>query len=178
MSRLARRCNARAESAAGLPDMNRPGKRPISKAQIKQIKIAQRAIGMDQSTYEVFLSRWEVTSCTQMNMTQANQAMRALWALRPGRKATRKTDRKPAEGKRGQPSGVDHADGVVSMATQPQRKLISNLAGEINWQHDDGFTRWLQSSLGITRIATKAQAARVIEGLKGVKRHQRGATHG
>ena len=58
------------------------------------------------------------------------------------------------------------------MVTPGQRRLIETLAGEIVWREPDGYQRWLGKFMSLERVATAAQAARVIEGLKAMRRRQ------
>ena len=62
-------------------------------------------------------------------------------------------------------------DGVLHLASKAQRDLIDKMRDEIAWEHENGYRLWLMKSLGISRIRTREEAHRAIEGLRGLKRH-------
>lgn len=66
---------------------------------------------------------------------------------------------------------VTTKDNVVALATPPQRALIGHLVLEVNWYEHGSFEAWLLKNMGLEQVATKEEAARVIEGLKGLKSH-------
>ena len=102
---------------------------------------------------------------TKLTRRQAHEYLRSLGiALKapPGAK----TPRKP----RARKPRTHSAPGVVRLPSAPQRQLIDALAAEIAWREADGFRRWLRHNMGMERVATTDAAARVIEGLKAIKR--------
>ena len=62
------------------------------------------------------------------------------------------------------------AGNITALATPKQRGPIADLAVQVAWRETDGFWRWLKRNMGLDRIRTSAEAARVNEGLKGLKR--------
>lgn len=142
--------------------------RPISKSQIRAIKCRQRGMGLDDDTYRGMLrERYGVESCTRLTMAEGHDLINHLYG---GPKPTkRRRVRKPAETP---PAGDGN---VVSLPSPLQQKLIGALANEIEWETEDGYRRWLKRLLGLDRVRSARDASRVIEGLKGLKRHGHGA---
>ena len=56
------------------------------------------------------------------------------------------------------------------MVSPAQRELINELAGEIAWREPDGYRHWLRHNQRLERVSTSDQAARVIAGLKAIRR--------
>ena len=54
--------------------------------------------------------------------------------------------------------------------TGSQRALIEEIRARVEWREPEGYAGWLRTNMGVERIATSAQAARVIEGLKAMAR--------
>ena len=140
----------------------------ITTAQIKAVKAAQRRHGLSDDEYRHLLREgWNVESCTMLTRRQANELLRRLGApLRrpPGAKQPR-----PKRPRENLPAGV------ARLATPAQRRLIIALVGEIAWREPDGYARWLMRYHQLERVSTAAQAARVINGLKGLKRNGGGS---
>ena len=143
--------------------------RPITKDQIRAIKAGQRSKGIDDDTYRDMLeSGWGVRSCKDLTLAQANEViahLRGSGGQRKPKARRRQPIQNPAQPLR--PDG----DTVVLLATRAQHEFIADLAAEIRWEKEDGFQRWLERSLGAKRVRTRLEAARAIEGLKGLKRH-------
>ena len=144
---------------------------PITKAQIKSIHVALSRRGIDDETYRHILDdRFGVATCKDLTRREASDLLTLL-----GRHLPRPPGTKPHSGNRrpirepAEPQPV--ADGVVRLATKAQRDLLDKLAGEIEWRTPGGYGRWLTASLGLARVRTSAEAARAIEGLRGLKRH-------
>ena len=139
----------------------------ITAAQIKAIKAAQRRRGLsDEEYYHLLQEMFEVNTCKILSRRQANELLHRLGVpLRqpPGTKQSR-----PKRPRESLPAGV------TRMATPHQRDLIAAMVREITWREADGFARWLRRYHQLERVATAAQAARVIEGLKGLKKHNGG----
>lgn len=142
--------------------------RSITKAQIRAIKSRQRGMGLDDETYRGMLrGRYGVESCTRLSIAEAHDLINHLYG---GPKPTkRRRIRKPAE------TPAAGGGNVVPLASAPQRKLIEALVNEIAWDTGDGYRRWLKRLLGLDRVRSARDASRVIEGLKGLKRHGHGA---
>lgn len=66
---------------------------------------------------------------------------------------------------------------VVAMPSPVQMQLIDDLAGQVTWKFEDGFTRWLGKYIKTDKIRTSAQAQRAIEGLKGLLTNQNKKGH-
>ena len=140
--------------------------RPITKAQIKAIHVALAYHGIPDKEYRERLhTDYGAKSCKDLTRRQASELLSRLGlplkrppgtqAPRPWRPRTPRTKPTP---------------GVVRLPSAPQRQLMEALASEIEWRVPNGYTLWLQRNMGLNRIATTEQAARVIEGLKAIKR--------
>jgi len=68
-------------------------------------------------------------------------------------------------------SPVDRSHMDATIATPAQSAQVKRLREEIAWRTEHGFEAWLMTRLSMERIRTFADAERVIEGLKGLKRH-------
>ena len=146
--------------------------RPITPAQVKSIHVALHRLGLGDAEYRALLKDWNVTTCKDLSRRQASDLLARLGrplASPPGEKPKPETRRRisnPAD----QPPQED-GDGVIRLPTNAQRALIRDLSAEIAWRSADGFRRWLKLSLGLDRILTRADAARAIDGLRGLKAH-------
>lgn len=135
----------------------------ITPAQIRAVKTAQRRRGMDDREYRALLwAHWGALTCTTLTRRQAHELLRLL-GLRLARQPGEQPPRPP------RPAPV--ASGVVRLPTPAQRRLIEALAAEIAWG-PAGYAGWLQGSQGLARITTSAQASRVIEGLRAIRRRR------
>lgn len=130
--------------------------------QIRAIQIARRSLPeMDDAIYRDLIreiSGGTTDSSTKLTIQQASSLLDVMkkfgFQLKPNK-----------------PTPVKDTTIVVSMVTPSQRSLINHLIKEINWQTPNGYARWLKAKMGLDVVATKAQASRVIEGLKGLKEH-------
>ena len=137
----------------------------ITTAQIRAIHVALARRGIDDDDYrEILQSGWGVDTCKALTRRQASELLRHLGAkLRnpPGSPGTRQ---RTAASRQRLPKGV------TRLVSSEQRRLIADLVGEIAWREPDGYAGWLKKNQGLERVATASQAARVIEGLKALKR--------
>lgn len=137
----------------------------ISPAQIRAVKVAQRARGMGDAEYRALLwAHWGALSCTALTRRQASDLLRLL-----GRPLARQPGEQPPRPPRPRPAPL--APGVVRLPTPAQRRLIAALAAEIEWG-PAGYAGWLAHSQGLARLTTAAQASRVIEGLRAIRRRR------
>ena len=143
----------------------------ITKSQTRAIQARRHVMAMDDELYrEVLHARYSVSSTRDLTRAQANDFM--VWLYNGENKArspARSQATKAANAASAAPSAGETT--VVRMATLPQRRLIAALTSEVCWREEGGYQRWLKKNMGLTRVATSAQAGRVIEGLKGLKRH-------
>lgn len=139
--------------------------RPITKAQIRAIHTLKGLRGLDDDAYRDLLeAETGHRSSVHLDVAQANRVLNALGIdKKPGKRAT--------PGPRTRPKPLP--PGVVRMVTKRQLRLIEELRSEIEWRAQDGYERWLKKNLGVDRVTASHHAARVIEGLKGLKRRQR-----
>ena len=136
----------------------------ITKAQIRAIHASLSYRGIDDDTYRALLQvQFGVTTCKDLSLTEANALLRRL---NGGKYPQRRRQRIQ------QPASPRKTSGkVVHLASPAQQRLISAMVAEIDWETEDGYRRWLDRSLGLARVCTTAEAGRVINGLKGLKRH-------
>ena len=140
----------------------------ITSGQIRAIHAVLRRIGMEDDAYrELLRTLWGVSSCKDLTRAQAGDLLARLAGpyrparqQQPRRRATRPAAPAPAQ-----------TDGVVRLASPAQRRLIDALIGEVAWQYEDGYSRWLKRSLGLASVRTADEARRAIDGLKGLKNH-------
>lgn len=144
--------------------------RPITPAQIRAIHVALPRRGIDDDEYRgLLLDRFGVDTCKALTRRQASELLLALGRALPQPPGGK---RKP---RRRQPAPRAKAGANVrQMITPGQRQLIETLASEIAWREPDGYRRWLGKFMSLERVATAVQAARVIEGLKAMRRRQDG----
>ena len=137
--------------------------RPITKAQVKSIHIALSRQGIDDATYRgILYDRYGVETCKALTRRQASELLTRLGrplAL-PPRLRKRRPNRLP--------------EGATRLVTPEQRKLIGELAAEIEWREPDGYAGWLRSNMDLERVATSDQAAKVIQGLLAMRRRRGG----
>ena len=134
---------------------------PITKAQIRAVHAAARARGLTDDEYRDRLeAEAGVRTCKALSRRQAAAFLDGL----AGRKRAA-----PRRGRRPPPAPA----GTVRMITPAQRRLIDELASEIEWRAPGGYRRWLRSSLGLERPATSSDGAKVIEGLLAMRRRGR-----
>ena len=139
--------------------------RTITASQIKAIHVALSRRGIKDGDYRDMLREgWGVDTCKGLTRRQASELLRNLGAkLRnpPGSRRPRPRKAAPRE---------TLPDGVIRLASPVQRRLIDELTGEIAWREPDGYAGWLKKNQGLERVASASQAARVIEGLKALKK--------
>ena len=140
--------------------------RPITKAQIRAIHVALSYHGIPDKEYrERLRNDYGAKSCKDLTRRQASELLRRLGLplKRPPGKQAPRPPRPRRLRARTQP-------GVVHMPSREQRKLIDELVSEIPWRLEGGYALWLESNMGLERIATAEQASNIIEGLKAIKR--------
>ena len=140
--------------------------RPITRAQVRAIHVAIARQGIDDADYRAHLrAGWAVRTSKALTRRQASQLLHELQVPMPAtaRKEPppRRRSRRPADG------------GALRMVSPEQRALIEALAAEIAWREPDGYRRWLRRNMSLERVASAAQAARVIQGLLAMRRRGR-----
>ncbi|MYC11913.1 MAG: regulatory protein GemA [Holophagales bacterium] len=177
---VAGRKRPRAQPSAGrhlLREARRKVRREITKGQIRAIHTALSALGIDDETYRALLrDEWDATSCKDLSRSEASELLDHL--IGPMKKAkprpVRMLTRSSAAGKKERPPRP-LPPGVARMASPAQRRLIDELRSEIEWRAGDaGYEVWLRRNMGLERVLTSSDAARVIEGLKAMKRRKAG----
>lgn len=152
--------------SAGITD------RPITPAQVKSIHVALHRLGLDDAEYRAMLADWDVSTCKDLTRREASDLLARL-----GRPLPNPPGARPRTGPRRRISNpaleppAEDGDGVIRLATAPQRALIAELAAEIAWESEDGCERWMRRSLGLSRVRTHADATKAIRGLRGLKAH-------
>lgn len=137
----------------------------ITKAQIKAIHVALARQGIEDGIYRQKLRlMFDVDTCKALSREQATTLLKSLGlpAPKPARKARPRRAR-----------ATPHGDNIIALPTPAQMQFIGDLRREIVWDQDGGYQCWLRCFMGIDRVRTSVEAARVIEGLKGVKQSQR-----
>ena len=144
---------------------------PITRAQIRAIHVELRNRDIDDAAYRMVLkNEFNASSCKDLTRREASRLLSRL-----GRPLQNPPGVKPHTGSR---RPIENAaepqvpeDGVVHLATKRQRDFVDKLRDEVAWENENGYRLWLMKSLGISRIRTRDEAARAIEGLRGLKRH-------
>ena len=148
--------------------------RPITPAQVKAIHVALHRRDIDDEAYRALLeARYGVTTCKALTRRQAGDLLTRLGRAlpRPPGSGPAPTARRKAAQAMQAPSPPPKAGrGVVRLVTPLQRVFIDELVAEIKWREEDGYERWLRRSMGMERVATTAQARKVIEGLRAMRR--------
>ena len=140
----------------------------ITRSQIRAIKMAQRAQGIEDGEYRQILdSQFQVSSCTELTRRQASELLTMF-----GRELANPPGQPKKKIRAGAAAPAPAQAGVTAMATPDQRRLIAELVGEIGWMDEAAYNRWLWNSLRIRAVATRGQAAKAIEGLKAMRRRQ------
>ncbi|MCY4479132.1 MAG: DUF1018 domain-containing protein [Rhodospirillales bacterium] len=139
--------------------------KPISSAQIRTVHVAARKAGLDDDAYrEVLVARYGARTCKDLDRRQAHDLIRHLFGGPAPKGVSRQTPRDPA------PADTDAPPprlpkGVTRLATAKQRRFIDDLWPQI-FPDERRYLVWLERRYGSARIATSADAWRVIEGLK------------
>lgn len=149
--------------------------KPITPAQIKAIHVLAGRIGLDDEAYRAIIARLGqgVTTSKDLTQREASAVIRELegkLGQRPGSTAATPAIAK-ARAATQRPKTPDSQGNVVALATPAQAGLIDNMITEIDWHQHGGFAAWLKRNMGIDKVQTKEQAQKVINGLKGLKRH-------
>ena len=138
---------------------------PITKAQVRSIHVALYRQGIDGATYRSILyERYGVETSKTLTRLQASDLLTRIGRPLLQAAAPRPTPPRPEPVPKGAPR----------LVTAEQRELIAKLSGEIGWREPKGYAQWLRANMGLERIATSAQGAKVIQGLKAIK-ERRGA---
>ena len=143
-------------------------RRPITKAQIKAIHVALSYHGITDAEYRERLhTDYGAKSCKDLSRRQASELLSRLGL--PLKQPPRAQAARP---RRPRPSRTAAPPGVTRLPSPSQRELIEALASEIEWRVPDGYALWLRRNMALDRVATNVQAARVIEGLKAIRRRR------
>lgn len=126
----------------------------INRKQIQLLHVAKTQLGLDDGLYrEILHNLFGAASSKELTGMQANNLIEHF--KRKGFKP------KPQPRKR--------IKGVIGLPSPRQTELIEILKANIMWHAGaDGFKLWLNKRMHISKITTKQDAARVIEGLKGM----------
>ena len=130
---------------------------PASPQQIRTIHALKRQLDMDDGPYRDMIARHGQGVCSSKDLSRA-EASKVIMEMA-----------NKLHGAEAEP--VTTQGNVTALATPPQRALIGHLSAEINWYAHGSYDDWLRKNMGLDKIVTKEEASRVIEGLKGLKRH-------
>jgi hypothetical protein len=141
---------------------------PINNMQKAIIKIAQKQLGLDDDAYRSMLRQlFDVATCKDLDFNQADTLIKEfekMGFVRTGGPARRQkwnnSMRRPK------------APNMIDLASPQILDMINRLSMDIQWRIRDGFFPWMKSKFGITHIRTMAEAIKVLEGLKAMKRWQ------
>lgn len=140
--------------------------RPITKAQVRSIHVSLSRHGIEDAEYRTLLyDQYGVETCKALTRRQASDLLTRLG---------RPLARPPASPRPRKPRPDRLPDGATRLVTGEQRELIAELAGEIEWREPAGYAGWLKANMGLERIATSDQAAKVIQGLLAMRRRRDG----
>lgn len=144
----------------------------LTPAQQKAIHACRRALDLSENEYRTVLAEyciqpcvdasraWEsATSSTDLSRSQARHLL-TRWTLLGA------TIGRPYSAQKAAP-------GATQLASSAQRAYIERLKEEIPWRLADGYERWLRSRMGLSVVRTFEDAAKVIEGLKGLHRRDK-----
>ncbi len=146
------------------PSRWKNGSQPATQPQITTLKTLKGKLKWDDATYQAVVERFcGKTSSKDLNREQASAMIFELLGLTVELKIQEKP-RKPRVPKKSE-------DNVVVLANPMQKALIGHLVAEINWHPHGSYEAWLSKNMGLEKVVTKEEAGRVIEGLKGLKRH-------
>lgn len=138
---------------------------PATAAQVRSLRIAQRRRGLDNETwYGILRDRFDIARTRDLTRRQASELLDELG---------RQLARPPGTGRPRAPRPDRLDEGATRLVTAAQRRVIDELRAELEWG-PDGYEGWLQSNQGLARIATSAQAGRVIQALLAIRRRRGG----
>jgi len=145
--------------------------RQILKKQIQLIKIGQKQLGIDDSTYrEMLQSNFGVSSCTKLSHIQAGKFITML--VSKGFKIIPKKQKKYPK-----KSIPRKGTNVIRLVNANEMKKIGVLNDLTGWS-PEAFNQWMIKKFGISKIKTAFDAFLVIEGLKGVFENRMKKQHG
>lgn len=124
--------------------------------QVQLIHIAKQQLGICDDDYRNILHEYfKVRSSKDLTERQAERLI-THFRLKGFRASTVR---------KAKPTGSN----IVSLPTSFQLELIEVLKSNIVWKAgDDGYQLWLEKRMRLKRVRTKQDAAKVIEGLKGM----------
>jgi len=145
---------------------------PINGKQITVIKMAVRALGIDDADYRAGLEeRFGVRSCTKLSFNQATVYIKELegkgFTIDPSKGKSRPAKAAPAKGTARPP--ISRAPGkIVGLATRGELEKVDQVAQLIAWRVENGLELFLEKRMRIKggKIRTSAEAYLAIEGLK------------
>ena len=114
--------------------------KPITKPQIKLIKMLQRKRGIEDAPYrEMLETHFGVTTCKALTRREAHALLTRLGA---GKRTKPKPKPKP------RPRREPLPPGVTALPSPAQRGLIGELVRELEWRSAHGYARWLVGQHG------------------------------
>jgi hypothetical protein len=153
---------------------------PATTQQIRTIHTLKGELRMDDEPYRDVIARHGLGVVSSKDLTRAQASAVIVEMMgklhggalkptstprRPGRKSNKRAPTKP------KPEPITTHGNVIALATPPQHALIGHLIAEVNWYAHGSYADWLKANMRLDKIVTKEEASRVIEGLKGLKRH-------
>jgi hypothetical protein len=152
---------------------------PVSKSQIKTIKMLCRQLAIDRDAeHDMLEERYRVRSCTLLNFSQAGHFIKELESKggtiiqisKPAKQQHPRPQRRSAPNhglNTARPVSRDN-DKVICMVTPEEIDKINQVAALIIWRVEGGLQAFLEKRMGIKggRVKTSAEAYLAIEGLK------------
>ena len=148
------------------PRIWKSGKLAVTKPQISTLHKLKGVLKYDDATYQSIVERFSggaVSHTHELTRAQASEMIAELLdkSVKQGHQEKPDKPKAPKKSK----------DNVVVMANPMQKALIGHLINEIQWFEHGSYEAWLKKNMGLEKVATKEEAGKVIEGLKGLKRH-------
>lgn len=140
----------------------------IDPVQIKMIHVAVGQLGLSDDTYrDILHGHYKAESCKDLSYSQASALIDHFKTLGFRIKSVGRAPR----------ARRSSARNVTFLPSPVQLQLLNDLAAQVTWKFDDGFTRWLTKYIKTDKVRTSAQAQRAIEGLKGLLMNQNKKGH-
>jgi len=136
--------------------------------QKKIIHIAKSQLKLDDEAYRSMLRQlFDVATCKDLTMAQADTLIKEFEKL--GFVRTGGSARRP---KWNNSMRRPKAPNIIDLASPQILDMINRVSKDIRWNHQDGLVLWMKKRMGMTSIRTMAEANKVLEGLKAMKKWQ------
>ncbi len=148
----------------------------IEPIQVQLIHIAKTQLGLSREEYEAAImgqTKGKKISSKDLTYFEADGLINYFKTLGFRIQSNYiRTSGAARRSRRAHANAARRARNVVLMPSRDQMEMIEVLIKKIPWRLEDGYRRWLEKNMKITRIRTAEQASDVIEGLKGLMKTQ------